>query len=77
MCSIALRRKSSMCRARNTYHIFDKTAKDAKEVQLRLTNVWCYAPSTMAPTLTVTLCLEALFDDGQYVERQNPSRMGH
>lgn len=50
--------------------IFDKTAKDAKEVQLRFDNRKVLCPINNGSDLNSDAMLEALFDDGQYVEQQ-------
>ncbi len=50
--------------------IFDKTAKDAKEVQLRFNNRKVRCPINNGSDLNSDAMLEALFDDGQYVEQQ-------
>ena len=50
--------------------IFDETAKDAKEVQLRFDNRKVLCPINNGSDLNSDARLDALFDDGQYVERQ-------
>ena len=50
--------------------IFDKIAKDAKEVQLRFDKRKVLCSINNGSGLNSDAMLEALFDDGQYVERQ-------
>ena len=50
--------------------IFDETAKDAKEVQLRFDNRKVLCPTNNGSDLNSDAILEALFDNGQYVEHQ-------
>ena len=50
--------------------IFDKTAKDAMEVKIRFDNRKVRCPINNGSDLNSDAMLEALFDDGQYVEQQ-------
>lgn len=50
--------------------IFDKTVKDAEEVQQRFNHRKEPCPINNGSDLNSDAMLEALFDDGQYVERQ-------
>lgn len=50
--------------------IFDKTAKGSMEVQLRFNQRKVLCPINNGADLNSDAMLEALFDDGQYVERQ-------
>ena len=50
--------------------IFDKTAKDSKEVLLRFDRRKVPCPINNGADLNSDAMLEALFDDGQYIEHQ-------
>ena len=50
--------------------IFDKTAKSFMEVQLRFNNRKVPCPINNGADLNSDAMLEALFDDGQYIEHQ-------
>ena len=54
----------------NALPIFDKTAKDAKEVQWRFDHRKEPCPINNGADLNSDAMLEALFDDGQYIEHQ-------
>lgn len=54
----------------NALPIFDKTAKDSKEVQWRFDHRKELCPINNGADLNSDAMLDALFDDGQYVEHQ-------